>query len=199
MTGQECESVSVPTETGLGLSDTQTGQTETSEKFDCLSKASVTELSLVENKSTGTRVGFSDEYCNHTNDRGYAAFHEELDPDVIRGKFSGLSDKSLQRRITNLSRNKTIEKVALHRCWNRETLVCESDDSIFQFDCKKRLLQHWFVKQDRRKMTALENEAVFVVTEWVSEDTSKYAEEMEFFSCCLFTVTTVARRYFYAV
>ena len=42
--------------------------------------------------------------------------------------------------------------------------MCESDDFIFQFDLKKRILQHCFVKQDCRKMTALENEAVFVVT-----------------------------------
>ena len=145
----------------------------------------MTELSLAENKSTDTSVSFSDEYCSNTNDWGYAAFHEALDPDVIRGKLSGLRDKSVQRRITKLLRNKTIEKVALHRCWNRETLVCESDDFIFQFDCKKRILQHWFVKQDRRKMTALENEAVFVVTNWVSEDTAKYTKELEFPSRCL--------------
>ena len=135
-------------------------------------------LSLAENKSPDTSVSFSDEYCNHPNDRGYAAFHEELDPDVIRGKLSGLRDKSVQRRITNLSRNKTIEKAAPHRCWNRETLVGESDDFIFQFDLKKRILQHWFVKQDCRKTTALENEAVFVVTNWASEETSKYTEEL---------------------
>ena len=147
----KCESVSVPIETVLGLSDTQTGEIKTSEKFDYLPEASVTELSLAENKSPDTSVTFSEEYCNHTNDWGYAAFHEALDPDVIRGKLSGLRDKSVQRRITNLLRNKTIEKVALHRCWNRETLVCESDDFIFQFDCKKRILQHWFVKQDLRR------------------------------------------------
>ena len=179
---------------------TQTGQIKTSEKFDYLSEASVTELSLAENKSTDTSVSFSDEYCNHTNDTGYAAFHEELHPDVIRGKLSGLSDKSVQRRITNLSRNKTIEKVALnHGCWNREALVCESDDFIFQFDLKKRILQHWFVQQDCRKMTALENESVFVVTNWASEDTAKYTEELKFLSCCLLTVTTVARQYFHVV
>ena len=210
----KCESVSVPIETVLGLSDTQTGEIKTSEKFDYLSEASVTELSLAENKSPDTSVSFSDEYCNHTNDRGYAAsdkycnhtndrgyaaFHEELHPDGIRGKLSGLSDKSVQRRITNLSRNKTIEKVTLHRCWNRDTLVCESDDFFFHFDLKKRILQHWFVKQDCRKMTALENEAVFAVTNWASEDTSKSTEELEFLSCCLLTVTTVARQYFHAV
>ena len=50
------------------------------------------------------------------DDKEFAVFHEELDRDVIRGKLSGLRDKSVQRRITNLSRNKTIEKVALHRC-----------------------------------------------------------------------------------
>ena len=136
------------------------------------------ELSLAENKSTDPSVSFideycnrandrgyaaSDKYCNHTNDRGYAAFHEELHPDVIRGTLRGLSDKFVQRRVTNLSRNKTIEKVTLYRCTNRETLACESDDFIFQFHLKKCILQHWFVKQDCRKMTALENEAVFVV------------------------------------
>ena len=48
-------------------------------------------------------------------------------------------------------------------------------------------------------MTALENEAVFVVTNWASEDTAKYTEELEFLSCCLLAVTTVARQYFHAV
>ena len=96
----KCESVSVSTETVLGLSDTQTGEIKASEEFDYLSEASVTELSLAENKSPDTSVSFSDEYYNHTNDRGYAAFHEELHPDVIRGTLSGLRDKSVQRRIT---------------------------------------------------------------------------------------------------
>ena len=151
---------------------TQTGQIKTSEKFDYLSEASVTELSLAENKSPDTSVSFSDEYRNHTNDRGYAAFHEELDPDVIRGKLSGLRDKSVFDASQTYQETKMIEKVALHRCWNREILECESDDLIFQFDLKKRILQHWFVKQDCRKMTALENESVFVVTNWASEDPS---------------------------
>ena len=80
------KTVSVPIETALGLSDTQTEEIKTSEKSDYLSEASVTELSLAENKSPDASVSFSEEYCNHTNDRGYAAFHEELHPDVIRGK-----------------------------------------------------------------------------------------------------------------
>ena len=70
----KCESVSVPIETVLGLSDTQTGEIKTSEKFDYLSEASVTELSLAENKSPDTSVSFSDEYCNHTNDRDTQRF-----------------------------------------------------------------------------------------------------------------------------
>ena len=140
----KCESVSVPIETVLGLSDTPTGQVKTSEMRDCLTEASVTKPSLAENKSTETSVSLGDEYCNNADDRGYAASSssfsfifffsfEELHPDLIRDKLSGLRDKSVQRRVANQSRNKTIEKVALHRCWNRETLVCESDDFIFQF------------------------------------------------------------------
>ena len=58
----KCESVSASTETVLGLSDTQTGQIKTSEKFDYLSEASLTELSLAEHKSTDTSASFSDEY-----------------------------------------------------------------------------------------------------------------------------------------
>ena len=76
--------------------------------------------------------------------------------------------------------------------------MCESDDFIFQFDLKKHILRHWFIKQDCRKMAALENEAVFVVTNWAAEYTSKYTEELEFLSSCLLTVTTVARQYFHA-
>ena len=44
-------------------------------------------------------------------------------------------------------------------------------------------------------MTALENEAVFAVTNWASEDTSKSTEELEFLSCCPLTLTTTAQRY----
>ena len=46
----KCESVSVPNETVLGLSDTWTGQIKASEKFHYLPEASGTEFWLVENK-----------------------------------------------------------------------------------------------------------------------------------------------------
>ena len=42
-------------------------------------------------------------------------------------------------------------------------------------------------------MTALENEAVFMVANWASEDTSKYTGELEFLWCCLLMVLTVAQ------
>ena len=77
MTRKLCGSVSVPIETVLGLTDTQTGQINANEKFDYLSEASVTELSLAENKSTETSVSFRDIYCNRTDNRGYTAFHEK--------------------------------------------------------------------------------------------------------------------------
>ena len=41
----------------------------------------MTELSPVE-KSTGTSVSFSDDHCNHTDNKEHAAFHEELDCDT---------------------------------------------------------------------------------------------------------------------
>ena len=102
----KCESVSVSIETVLGVSDKQTGQINATEKFDLkkknLSEASVTELSLVENQSTCTKVRFRDDYCNHTGDRGHAAFHEELDPDVIRGK--------LRDKVCSASHHKPVRK-----------------------------------------------------------------------------------------
>jgi len=42
-------------------------------------------------------------------------------------------------------------------------------------------------------MTALENEAVFIVTNWASEDTLRYTGELEFLWCCLLMVITVAQ------
>ena len=42
--------------------------------------------------------------------------------------------------------------------------------------------------QDCKNMTALENEALIVVTNWASKNTSKYTKELEFLSCCLLTV-----------
>ena len=74
---RKCESVFVPIETVLGLSDTPTGQVKTSEMRDCLTEASVTKPSLAENKSTETSVSFRDIYCNRTDNRGYTAFHEK--------------------------------------------------------------------------------------------------------------------------
>ena len=46
----KCESVSVPIETVLGLSDTQTRQIKTSEKFDYFSEASVTAWAFISGK-----------------------------------------------------------------------------------------------------------------------------------------------------
>ena len=73
----------------------------------------------------------------------------------------------------------------------------EADDFIFQFDCNKRILQNWFVNQDCKNITALENEVLIVVTNWTSKNTSKYTKELEFLSCCLLTVSIIAGRYFH--
>ena len=40
----------------------------------------------------------------------YSEFHEELGLDVMRSKMTGVRDKSVQRRITNLSRNKNVRE-----------------------------------------------------------------------------------------
>ena len=53
----------------IGLSDTPTGQINANERFGYLyKKTSVTELSLVENKSAGISVSFSDDYCKQQID-----------------------------------------------------------------------------------------------------------------------------------
>ena len=52
----------------IGLSDTPTGQINANERFGYLYKTSVTELSLVENKSAGISVSFSDDYCKQQID-----------------------------------------------------------------------------------------------------------------------------------
>ena len=75
------------------------------------------------------------------------------------GKFDYLSEASVAE--LSLAGNKsTAASVSFSDDYCSDT----NDRGYAAFhDCKKCILQHWFVKQDCKKTTALENEAVFVV------------------------------------
>ena len=95
----------------------------------------------------------------------------------------------------NPARNNTIKKTVLDKRWERQTLVCDSDDFVLMYDCKTPALQHWFVKKDCFQMTSLECDAFVNNKNWPSVDTEKYREACEHISHCLVSVAAVARLY----
>ena len=104
----------------------------------------------------------------------------------------GLTDKSVHRRIANLSRNKTVEEKEEKK---RKEIT---DVGIEKLRCATPTIPYFSTTARKafcntgslngtgeRPVTALEKEAVFVVTNWASKDASKYKEELEFLSCCI--------------
>ena len=77
-------------ETLLGLSDTRRAEINASQKCDCSSEASVTEIFPPVEKLIG--VSFRDDHCNHTDDKEHAAFHQELHPDTTIQGYLFASD-----------------------------------------------------------------------------------------------------------
>ena len=87
----------------------------------------------------------------------------ELDEGFIRGRDAGfsvdiikdyvatLTDRSVQRRLRDPKRNRSFSKVALDNRDGEEFILCESDDLVFEFDCKATSgcgVHYWFVKQE---------------------------------------------------
>ena len=101
----------------------------------------------------------------------------------------------MRRRVRNPARNNTIKKTVLDKRLERDSLICDSDDFLFMYDCKTVVLQHWFVKKDCLQMTSRECDATVNNTNWPSVDTEKYREECEHISHCLVAVAAVARLY----
>ena len=56
--------------------------------------------------------------------------------DIIKDYAAALTDRSVQRRLRDPNRNRPFSKVALDNRNDEELIPCESEDLVFEFDCK---------------------------------------------------------------
>eukprot|EP00745_Piridium_sociabile_P026525 TRINITY_DN4238_c0_g1_i6.p1 TRINITY_DN4238_c0_g1~~TRINITY_DN4238_c0_g1_i6.p1 ORF type:complete len:306 (-),score=64.70 TRINITY_DN4238_c0_g1_i6:208-1125(-) len=73
---------------------------------------------------------------------------------VVKGYVATLTDKSVQRRLRDRTRNKSFRKVVLHHSDSNDLLICESDDLVLEYRCSPDTASHhyWYVKQEENSM-----------------------------------------------
>ena len=93
----------------------------------------------------------------------------------IENKVSEVADKFRQAQLRSDSRNLVAQKVVLDKRYDRERLLCESDDLLILYDCKRKAMLDWFIRKDtRRKMTQLEEDAQNCLKVWSPVTNEKY-------------------------
>ena len=105
----------------------------------------------------------------------------ELDERFIKGRDAGfsvdtvkdyvatLTDRSVQRRLREPKRNQSFTKVPLDNRDGEEFILCESDDLVFEFNCKATSgygVHYWFVKQEARNMLSEECALLYNLHRW---------------------------------
>ena len=103
------------------------------------------------------------------------ANHAGFDPVDIASKLSKVLDTFRLRQLRSESRNLAARKVVLDRRYSRERLLCESDDLVVIYDCKRQVMIDWFIRKDRkRRLTHFEEDALNCVMMWSPVCSEKY-------------------------
>ena len=81
--------------------------------------------------------------------------------------------------IERPKKNRSFSKVALDDRDGEEFILCESDNLVFEFDCKATSgcgLHYWFVKQEARNMLSEERAVLYNLHSWKQLGTVQYME-----------------------
>ena len=82
--------------------------------------------------------------CDHSLPHTAAESNERLvtgrdagfSPDTGKHNVATSKDTSVQRQLRDSNRNRSFPKVTLDNRDDKELILCESDDLVFEFDCK---------------------------------------------------------------
>ena len=82
----------------------------------------------------------------------------ECSSSVVKEYVSGLTDRSVQRRLRDRERNTSFRRITTHRAENDQEVCClESDDLVVEFACPTdsgdSKFIFWYVKQEEKNMT----------------------------------------------
>ena len=127
------------------------------------------------------------------------AYHAGFDPADVANKLRKVLDSFRQRQLQSESRNLAARKVVLDRRYDRERLLCESDDLMVIYDCKRQTLIDWFIRKDKkRKLTHFEEDAQNCVMVWSPVCSEKYKATCDMLSRKV-AVLASAIRHFYGL
>ena len=77
-----------------------------------------------------------------------------FDTGIVKRYIASLTDRSVQRHLRDRNRNKTFQKVTLHRSDDSDVLLYDSDDIVLEYTCDSNAddCTYWFVKQKEKLM-----------------------------------------------
>jgi len=115
-----------------------------------------------------------DEYLDQIRDAGYSG-------DTIKNYVGGLRNRSLQRNLRDVSRNKDFLNVYTSD-EIPDTIICESEDMIFQFiwtdDTHNPADYFWFAKKNTRQLTQEEKDIYSKLQLWTPADRDRIKDRI---------------------
>jgi hypothetical protein len=86
-------------------------------------------------------------------------------------------------------------QVVLDKRYDRERLLCESDDLLIVYDCKRRSMFDWFVRKNGKDLTHFEEDAQTCVKNWPPASLDKYQPFCELLSINISILAAAIRQY----
>lgn len=125
------------------------------------------------------------------------ACHAGFKPADIANKLREVLDSFRQKQLRSESRNLAARKVVLDRRYERERLLCESDDLMIIYDCKLQLVLDWFIRKDkRRRLTHFEEDAQNCAMVWSPVCNEKYKPTCDMLSRKVAVLASAIRHFF---
>ena len=100
---------------------------------------------------------------------------------VVKSYVATLSDKSVQRRLKDRSRNQSFRKVVAHKDDDGDQLICEADDLVLEYWCSDAVRPHhmyWYVKQEPCNMLSEERDKLANLRRGESARRSRHADTL---------------------
>jgi hypothetical protein len=81
-------------------------------------------------------------------------------PPGTKEYVGSIKDRALLRRLKDKRRNKAFRKTVIDKTHSDRLLLCDADDIVVMYNCSKKQVHHWFVKQPSPKLIAVERECL---------------------------------------
>ena len=94
----------------------------------------------------------------------------------VKNYVATLTDRAVQNRLRDQSRNKAFRKVVYQHSNETDLLLCESDDLVLECSCDSGDYVYWYTKQEEKKMLPEEHIKLAKLRKGKRIRHTKYAE-----------------------